>query len=61
MELYGAACGCCPIMTHARWFLDLLERPIAAVAVHLAPHVVAAAQARGQAIDLDVAVAAVLA
>jgi predicted ATPase/DNA-binding SARP family transcriptional activator len=55
VELYALASRY-PLVANSHWFEDVIGRPIAAVAATLAPEVVAAAQARGKARDLEATV-----
>jgi len=50
-----------PFVANSRWFEDVAGRHIAAVAATLPPEVVAAAQERGRARDLDATVEELLA
>jgi hypothetical protein len=59
VELYALASRYLPV-ANSRWFEDVTGRHIAAVAATLPPEVVAAAQERGRARDLDAAVAELL-
>jgi hypothetical protein len=52
LELYALASRA-PYVANSRWFEDIAGRYIAAVAASLPPEVVAAAQGRGRARDLD--------
>jgi len=60
VELYGLASRY-PFVAKSRWFEDVAGRHIAAVAATLPPEVVAAAQERGRARDLQATVAELLA
>jgi tetratricopeptide (TPR) repeat protein len=59
VEMYALASRN-PFVANSRWFEDVAGRRIAAVAATLPPKVVAVAQARGRARDLDAAVAELL-
>jgi predicted ATPase/DNA-binding SARP family transcriptional activator len=59
VELYALASRY-PFVANSRWFEDVAGKHIAAVAATLPPEVVAAAQERGRARDLDAAVAELL-
>ena len=59
VELYALASRY-PFVANSRWFEDVAGRHIAAVAAALPPDVVAAAQERGRARDLEVTVAELL-
>ena len=50
-----------PFVANSKWFDDVAGKHIAAVAATLPPEVVAAAQERGRARDLDATVAELLA
>ena len=60
IELYALASRY-PTVANSRWFADVVGRPISAIAAALPPDVVAAAEERGQARDLDATVAELLA
>jgi tetratricopeptide (TPR) repeat protein len=60
VEVYALASRY-PLVANSRWFEDIAGKHIAAVAAALPPEVIAAAQERGRARDLDTAVAALLA
>ena len=60
MELYALASRY-PFVANSRWFEDVAGKHIAAVAATLPPEVVAAAQKRGRARDLEAMVAELLA
>ncbi len=60
LELYALASRY-PLVANSRWFEDVAGRRIAAVAATLPPEVVAAAQERGRARDLEATVAELLA
>jgi tetratricopeptide (TPR) repeat protein len=60
VELYALASRY-PYVANSRWFEDVVGRHIAAVAATLPPDVVAAAQERGRARDLEATVAELLA
>jgi predicted ATPase/DNA-binding SARP family transcriptional activator len=59
VELYALASRY-PFVANSRWFEDVVGRHIAAVAATLPPDVVAVAQARGQARDLEATVGELL-
>jgi tetratricopeptide (TPR) repeat protein len=59
VELYALALRD-PIVANSRWFEDVAGKHIAAIAATLPPEVVAAAQERGRARDLDATVAELL-
>jgi tetratricopeptide (TPR) repeat protein len=59
VELYALASRY-PFVANSRWFEDVAGKHIAAVATTLPPEVVAAAQERGRARDLDATVAELL-
>jgi hypothetical protein len=59
VELYALASRY-PLVANSRWFEDVAGRHIAAVAASLPPDVVAAAQARGRARDLEATVTELL-
>jgi tetratricopeptide (TPR) repeat protein len=52
VELYALASQD-PLVASARWFEDVVGRHVSAAAAKLAPELIAAAQARGRARDLD--------
>jgi hypothetical protein len=60
VELYALA-SCQPVVANSRWFVDVVERPLAAMVVGLPSDTIAAAEARGRARDLDATVAELLA
>jgi predicted ATPase len=60
VELYALA-SCHPFVANSRWFEDVAGRHISAAAAALPPEVVAAAQERGRARDLDTTVVELLA
>jgi hypothetical protein len=60
VELYALASRH-PLVTNSQWFQDVAGRQIAAMAGTLPPEVVAAAQERGRARDLEATVQEVLA
>ncbi len=60
VELYALASRY-PMVSNSRWFADVVGRPIGAVAAALPPDVVTAAEEQGQARDLDVTIAELLA
>jgi hypothetical protein len=60
VELYALASRY-PYVANSRWFEDVAGRHIAAAAATLSPDVVAAAQERGRARDLDATVKELLA
>ncbi|MCP4540926.1 MAG: protein kinase [Chloroflexi bacterium] len=59
VELYALA-SCYSFVSNSRWFDDVAGKHIAAVAATLPPDVVAAAQERGRARDMDATVAELL-
>ena len=59
IELYALASRF-PFVANSRWFEDVAGKRIAAVAATLPPDVVAAAQERGRARELDATVAELL-
>ena len=59
VELYALA-SCRPLVANSRWFEDVAGQHIAVVAAALPPEVVAAAQDRGRARDLEATVAELL-
>ncbi len=60
IELYSLASRY-PMVSNSRWFADVVGRPIAVVAATLPPDIVAAAEERGQARDLEATIAELLA
>jgi tetratricopeptide (TPR) repeat protein len=60
VDLYALASRY-PMVANSRWFTDVVGRPIAAVAATLPPDVVAAAEERGRARDLETTIAELLA
>ena len=60
VEVYALASRY-PFVANSRWFEDVAGRHIATVAAALPPDVVAAAQERGRARDMDATVAELLA
>jgi len=60
VELYALASRH-PAVGNSRWFADVVGQPIAAVAANLPPDVVAAAEERGRARDLEATMAELLA
>ena len=60
MEIYALASRY-PYVANSQWFEDVVGKHITAVAARLPPDVVAAAQERGRARDLDATVAELLA
>ena len=59
VELYALVARY-PLVANSRWFEDVARKHIATVAATLPPEVVAAAQERGRARDLDAIVAELL-
>jgi hypothetical protein len=60
VELYALASRY-PVVANSQWYEDVAGKQIAAVAATLPPDVVAAAQERGRARDLEATVAELLA
>jgi hypothetical protein len=52
VEVYALACTF-PYVANSRWHQDVIGKPIAAAAAALPPQVVAAAQERGRARDVQ--------
>jgi len=59
VELYALASRY-PLISNSRWFEDMAGKCIITLAETLPPHVLAAAQARGRAQDLEATVADLL-